>query len=141
MINTPPATGTTLPSDVMDKATREDGRSFSRSLIERLDSPMPTAPQAFPMAICGRRMLAPSSRFNAFRQPPSSNTAKHIGLNFDSLAFARALSAITDAFFKVNVMILPPNGFVPVKARNSISQNLYGRPPWSPKKTGRQGPL
>src|ERR1043166_2535412 len=109
VINTPPATGTILPSDITDKAFRKEGRSFNRSLSERLDSPIPTAPQALPMAICGRRMLAPSSRFNALRHPPSSKTTTHMGLNLDSLAFANALSAMIAAFSKVKVMIPPMN--------------------------------
>src|SRR5262249_11552492 len=102
MINTPPATGTTLPSDIVDSAPRNVGRSFKRSPSERLDSPIPMAPQAFPMATCGRKMLAPSSRFSTFTCPPSSSTAMHIGLNFASLALARALSTINDALSSVS---------------------------------------
>lgn len=42
-------------------------------------------------------MLAPSSLFSALRWPPSSSTATHMGRNFISLAFASALSTMTDA--------------------------------------------
>jgi hypothetical protein len=51
---------------------------------------MPIAPHALPMAICGRKMLALSSRFNALRLPPSSSTATQSGRIFISLALASA---------------------------------------------------
>src|SRR6266478_5752454 len=105
MTNTPPATGTTLPPDMSDRDPKKAGRSFKRSPNCRLDSPIPTAPQALPMAMFGRKMLAPSSRFSAFTCPPSSNTATHMGLNLASRALARALSTINDALSSVSFIL------------------------------------
>ena len=106
-VKTPPATGTTLPPDISESAPKKVGRSFRRSLSARLDSPIPTAPQALPTAIFGRKMLAPSSRLRALRQPPSSSTATHMGRYFASRALASALSTMTEAFSSDNFIGSP----------------------------------
>jgi hypothetical protein len=42
-------------------------------------NPIPKAPRALPWAIPGRRLLTPSSRASAIRNPPASNTATESG--------------------------------------------------------------
>src|SRR6266850_484892 len=71
LISTPPAAGTTRPSDIALSAAKKacccGPCSVTRLASVREPRPMPSAPQALPTAICGRTMPLPSSRASAFR--------------------------------------------------------------------------
>ena len=74
-ISTPPGAVTKRPPEAAASAFWNAGASRRRAPSARLDSPMPSAPQALPIAISGRRMPEPSARLSATRWPPASSTA------------------------------------------------------------------
>lgn len=61
-MRTPPGLGNRRPLDATASAATKLGLSLAFLARERLDSPIAIAPQALPIAMSGRNMLAPSSR-------------------------------------------------------------------------------
>ena len=72
--STPPGTGISRPSEAVASAFWKVGRPDSRSRINRLDMPMPSAPQALPKAMSKRSTPEPSSLLTATSLPPESST-------------------------------------------------------------------
>src|SRR5690606_6681843 len=65
--STPPAAGTMPAGARLLNALTKVGRSAAISPTARLDTPSASAVDAFPMAICGRMVEAPSCRSSAIR--------------------------------------------------------------------------
>src|SRR5262245_23260182 len=110
-ISTPPGAGTTRPSDMALSAAKNAcccGCSATRRAKVREPAPIPSAPQALPMAICGRMMPAPSSRANAFRCPPASRTATASGAQPVSRPFRSAASTIVVACCRLSSAMEDP---------------------------------
>ncbi|MCY1177213.1 hypothetical protein D9M73_175130 [compost metagenome] len=83
-----------------------DGRCWASAASTRDGLPRATAPQALPMATCGRSMLAPSSRCRATRWPPASSTATVSGAADSSRAVAKALRVMSMAVSRLILFIV-----------------------------------
>src|SRR5215212_9928967 len=100
-MSTPPGTGTTRPPEAAVRAATNTGCSSARRASSLLANPMPSAPHALPVAICGRRMPEPSSRLSATAWPPGSSTTTVSGSRPSSLPLARVASMMVVAWSRV----------------------------------------
>ena len=102
----PPAAGTIPLGASTRREAKKDGRSVAMSAILRLDIPIPRAPLALAIAICGRSDDAPSCQARSTISPPASRTATVSGLSVSSAAFANAISTMVRAWFNVMLVML-----------------------------------